>query len=156
MQSNENPVVPEKLLRAMRANQKMRGYLSHLQTHESALSPELLSILIAGFVEEKGRALLRSKTHDSAVTRDASEDDTGYECFINHRHVESLAEGLEFARRLKSALAECFTDAFVVIVLSFDGREATVRFHKQRVGQTWLNNNLEGFVKEGIAVLDSD
>jgi hypothetical protein len=137
----------------MRANQKMRGYLSHLQSEESALSPDLLSILALGFVEEKGCVLLASVARASVVARDAGEDDTGYECFINHLHVESLAEAVEFARRLKSALAERFSDGFVVIV-SFDGQEATVRFHKNRVGQSWLDNNLEGYVEEGIAVLD--
>jgi len=45
------------------------------------------------------------------------------------------------------------TDDFVVIV-SFDGREATVRFHKNRAGQSWLDSDLEGYVDEGIAVFD--
>jgi len=56
---------------------------------------------------------------------------------------------------LKKALAERFEVAFVVIV-SFSGCEATVRFHKLRAGQAWLNENLEGYLEEGIAVLDSD
>ena len=136
----------------MRTNQKMRGYLSHLQTHQSALSPELSSVLVSGLVQEKGCVVL-AEARASAVAWDASQDATGYECFINHIHVKSLVEALEFARRLKSALAEYSTDAFVVIV-SFDGREATVRFHKHRLGQAWLNDNLEGYVEEGIAVLD--
>jgi hypothetical protein len=74
----------------------------------------------------------------------SSQDDTGYECFINHLHIKNLAEALEFARQLKSALTEGFTEDFVVIV-SFDGREATVRFHKHRAGEAWLNDNLEWF-----------
>ena len=131
----------------------MRGYLSHLQSDKSALSPELLSLLALGFVEEKGCVLLASEACASVVARDAGQDDTGYECFINHLHVESLAEAVELAGRLNSALAARFTDGFVVIV-SFDGREATVRFHKNRVGQSWLDSNLEGYFEEGIAVLD--
>ena len=131
----------------------MRGYLSHLQSDESALSPELLNILALGFVEEKGCVLLASEARASVAARDAGQDDTGYECLTNHLHVKSLAEAVEFARRLNSTLAACFTDGFVVIV-SFDGREATVRFHKNRVGQRWLDSNLEEYVDEGIAVLD--
>ena len=137
----------------MRTNQKMRGYLSHLQSDESALSPELLSILALGFVEENGCLLLASEARAPVVARDARQDDTGYECFINHLHVKSLAEAIEFAQRLKNALTARFNDGFVVIV-SFDGREATVRFHKNRVGQRWLDGNLEGYLEEGIAVLD--
>jgi hypothetical protein len=136
-------------------NQKMRGYLSHLQTHEFVLSPELSRVLAAGFVEEAGCLLLASEARYSTVARDATLDDTGYECFINHLHVSKLAEALEFARRLKKALHERFGGIFVVIV-SFDGSEATVRFHKLRTGQTWLNKDLEGYLEEGIAVLDSD
>jgi hypothetical protein len=67
--------------------------------------------------------------------------------------VKDFGEALEFARRLNRALAERFGVSFDVIV-SFDGREATVRFHKLRPGQTWLNENLEGYSEEGIAVLD--
>jgi hypothetical protein len=139
----------------MKTNQKMRGYMSAFQPHAPVLSPELSSALASGFVEENGCVLLASEARSSVLTRDAWQDDTGYECFINHLHVNNLAEALEFARRLKNALAERFTGVFVVIV-SFDGREATVRFHKLRTGQIWLNKNLEGYLEEGIAVLDSD
>lgn len=135
----------------------MRGFLSGLQTHKPILSPELSSVLSAGFVEEKGCVLLASHARDtdSALTRAATRDETGYECFINHVHVEGLGEALEFARRLNKALAATFAEDFVVIV-SFDGRQATVRFHRLRAGQTWLNENLEEYREEGIAVIDSN
>jgi hypothetical protein len=139
----------------MRTNKNMREYLSHLQRHEPALSPELSRVLAEGFVEENGCVLLASEARDSTSTRTANQDETGYECFINHLHVKSLAEALEFSRRLNVALAKVFTGGFIVIV-SFDGSEATVRFHKHRAGQTWLDNNLEGYLEEGIAVFDSD
>jgi hypothetical protein len=139
----------------MKTNQNMRRLLTELQTSPSVLSPELLSILASGFVEEKGCVLLASETHDSAFDRAATLDETGYECFINHVHVERLGEALEFARRLKKALAATFAGDFVVIV-SFDGHEATVRFHRLRAGQTWLNENLEEYREEGIAVIDSN
>jgi hypothetical protein len=111
--------------------------------------------LALGFVEENGCVLLASEAHASGVARNAGEDDTGYECFVNHLHITSLAEAVEFARRLESALAVRFADSFIVIV-SFDGREAIVRFHKSRAGQRWLASNLEEYVDEGIAVLNSE
>jgi hypothetical protein len=138
----------------MKTNQNMRRFLGQLQTDGSALSPELSSVLDAGFVEEKGCVLLASKARCSAFAR-ATEDETGYECFINHLHVEDLGEALEFARLLHKALADAFTGRFVVIV-AYDGREATVRFHRLRADQTWLSENLEGYLDEGIAVLDSN
>jgi len=56
----------------------MRGYSSRLQTQESALSPELARVLVAGFVEEKGCVLLASEANDSTLTRAATQDETGY------------------------------------------------------------------------------
>jgi len=139
----------------MKTNQNMRRFLAERQTNQSVLSPELSSILASGFVEEKGCVLLASEEHDSAFDRAATHDETGYECFINHVHVERLGEALEFARRLKKALAASFAGDFVVIV-SLDGQKATVRFHRLRAGQTWLNDNLEEYREEGIAVIDSN
>jgi hypothetical protein len=137
----------------MKTNQNMRRYLSHLETHGSVLSPKLSSVLVAGFVEEEGCVLFASEARHSVATPAATQDETGYECFVNHLYVENLGEALEFARQLNKALAKRFEVGFVVIV-SFDGREATVRFHKLRAGQTWLNENLEGYSEEGIAVLN--
>jgi hypothetical protein len=138
----------------MKTNQNMRRFLGQLKTDGSALSPELSSVLDAGFVEEKGCVLLASKARGSAFARD-TEDETGYECFINHLHVQDLGEALEFARLLHKALVDAFMGSFVVIV-AYDGREATIRFHRLRADQTWLSENLEGYLEEGIAVLDSN
>jgi hypothetical protein len=133
----------------------MRWYLSQLHTHDSVLSPKLSSVLVAGFLEEEGCVLLASEAQNPMAGRAATQDETGYECFVNHLHFKNLGQALEFPQRLSNALAERFRARFVVIV-SFDGREATVRFHKLRAGQTWLNEDLEGYLKEGIAILDSD
>jgi hypothetical protein len=99
----------------------------------------------------KRLCVFASEAHNSA--RRGELDDTGLECFVNHLHFESLAEAVEFARRLKSALTERFSDRFAVVV-SFDGRDATVRFHKQRAGEEWLHDNLDSYLDEGIAVFD--
>jgi hypothetical protein len=139
----------------MRTNQQMSKFLETLQVRDVVLSSEISSALAKGFVEEQGCVLLASEAHNTVHTRvgDAF-DETGYECFINHVHIRSLQEAFEFARRLTKALAERFTDKFVVI-LSFDGRDASVRFHKRRSGQTFLTDNLEGYKEEAIAVFDS-
>ena len=139
----------------MKTNQNMRRFLGELRENRLGLSPKLSSILNAGFVEEKGCVLLASEKRDCGSDRTATHDETGYECFVNHVHVESLGEALEFAGRLKKTLTSLFPGDFVVIV-SFDGREATVRFHRLRAGQTWLNENLEEYREEGIAVIDSN
>jgi hypothetical protein len=132
----------------------MRGLLKDLQPRDIVLSPETSRVLAGGFVEEQGCVLLASQVHNVAWTRVAdTHDETGYECFINHLHIKKLQEALELARRLSAALANRATGHFAVIV-SFDGREATVRFHELRAGRAWLGDNLEEY-EEGIAVLDS-
>lgn len=132
----------------------MRRFLGHLKTDAPTLSPELAGVLNAGFVEELGCVLLASQARGSAFVREATQDETGYECFINHLHVRDLGEAMELARRLNTALADAFAGSFVVIV-SYDGRDATVRFHRLRANQPWLSENLEDYLEEGIAVLES-
>jgi len=133
----------------------MSSLLGDLETHTSVLSPEISRVLAAGFVEEQGSVLLASQAHNSGYTRAADTDDeTGYECFINHLHIKGLQEALEFAQRLHSNLNERCKSGFAVIV-AFDGSEATVRFHKIRPGQVWLSEDLQG-CEEGIAVLTSN
>jgi hypothetical protein len=133
----------------------MSHFMRDLQAHESGVSPGLSNVLARGFVEDQGCVLLASEAHNSAFARvTGTYDETGYECFINHLHTKSLQEALELARRLTRALGERFTSSFTVIV-SFDGRQATVRFHKLRPGQVWLDDNLEAY-EEGIAVLDTN
>jgi hypothetical protein len=139
----------------MKTNQNMRRFLRELQDNRAVLSSELLRVLDDGFVEEQGCVLLASEARRSVFDRAATQDETGYECFINHVHVESLGEALEFGRRLNQTLAATFADGFVVIV-AFDGFKATVRFHRLRVDQRWLSEDLEEYRGEGIAVLDSD
>jgi hypothetical protein len=139
----------------MRTNQQMSKFLETLQVRDVVLSAEISSALAKGFIEEQGCVLLASAARNATHTRAADAfDETGYECFINHVHIRSLQEALEFGQRLTKALAERFTDRFVVIV-SFGGRDATVRFHKVRAGQTYLTDDLEEYKEEGIAVFDS-
>jgi hypothetical protein len=93
----------------------MRGYLSHLQTREPVLSPELSRVLVEGFVEDNGCVLLATEARDSLAARNRdAQNETGRECFTNHLHVKNLAEALEFARRLNGALVKGFTARFIV------------------------------------------
>jgi hypothetical protein len=138
----------------MKTNQNMRRFLGELRDGRPVLSPELLRVLADGFVEDQGCVLLASEARGSVFDRAAAQDETGYECFINHVHVEGLGEALEFGRRLNHTLAATFGGGFVVIV-AFDGFKATVRFHRLRVDQRWLSEDLEEYREEGIAVLGS-
>jgi hypothetical protein len=84
------------------------------------------------------------------------EDATGYECFINHVHLEcgerrpSLLKALGFVGALRRALEESYNREVFLIIASFSDGECTVRFHKQRQHETWLAGNLDSYQFEAI------
>jgi hypothetical protein len=96
-----------------------------------SLSPDLTEILKRGFVVRDGCTLLTAEANKT--THIPPIDAIGYECFVNHLHIESFPVALLFASELAAALRRAFDERFIVI-LSFDGGDATVRFHKDRPG----------------------
>jgi len=133
-------------------NTKMRELVTN-SVQANILSPDLAEILDAGFVERDGCIVLAEEANKT--TRNASMDAIGYESFVNHLHIKSFSMALLFANDLASALGRAFVERFVVI-LSFDGDTATVRFHKDRLDKTWLDvSELENFKDEAVGVLYS-
>ena len=133
-------------------NTKMRQWvMSTVQA--CVLLPELAEVLDLGFVDRDGCILLA--TEANKATREASMDATGYESFVNHLHIKTFPMALLFANDLASALGKAFVERFI-IVLSFDGDTATVRFHKDRPGKPWLDvNELDNSREEAVGVLYS-
>ena len=41
------------------------------------------------------------------------------------------------------------------VILSYDGESCAVRFHKIRAGQRWLAEDLDGYVDEGVLVVEA-
>jgi hypothetical protein len=90
------------------------------------------------------------------VSLTSFENVTGYECFVNHVHMEcreerpSLLGALGFVAALRKALEEfCDREVFSIIV-SFSDDECTVRFHKQRQNEKWLADDIDGYKSESI------
>jgi hypothetical protein len=89
-------------------------------------------------------------------------DKTGFECFINHVHFhfagtnESLVSCLERAATLQEALLPLTPDRQfrVIVYLSEDECDGTVRFHQIRLGEDWIAEDLEGYKSEAILVFD--
>jgi hypothetical protein len=141
----------------MLMNVKMRELVTRTEPAR-ALSIDLAEMLQLGFVDRDGCTLLATeanKTTHIATNHIALMDATGYECFVNHLHVKSFPMALLFAGELGASLRRTFQERFVVI-LSFDGSDATVRFHKDRPGTPWLDvNELENFKEEAVGVVYS-
>lgn len=74
---------------------------------------------------------------------------------MNHIHISRFPTAHLFATDLVGALRKRFLSRFVVI-LSFNGDGATVRFHKLRRGEAgWISDDLESYKNEAVGVLYS-
>jgi len=138
--------------------------------------PEHLNRLLAeGFEQNRGCILLRSlASSKSSVLPNLKDDETGIEAFINHIHLEDFVSpdvsffelarlGCDFGFALRTRLGEeQLSGPFRVIVSAraadpaSDGVHDTcvVRFHKRRPNQPWLDDELESYRDEAIAVMD--
>lgn len=93
-------------------------------------------------------------------------DRTGFEASDSHVHMMDLAkefelqplEGVKFALKLleiwECKLKRDFPQYRFVLILSFDGQDSILRFHRNREEEgSWLNNNdLDGYENTAILV----
>ena len=137
----------------MRTNRKMRRLLTGLKKPR-VFDPRLARLLRAGFVKKHGCTLLKAPAAKSTPYEQAGMDRTGYEAFINHIHTRPFSQAWEYAQRLTQRLKR--QPGRFAIIISFDGTEATVRFHRRRRGEpAWLDENLEGYKAEAVAEVDT-
>jgi len=142
----------------MRSNKRMLEMLQSIE--EPPLDPRLGDLLAAGFVEHTGGTFLGSyKSRLDAASRDDFEDMTGFECFINHVHVDDyvtasgrslVAQGMRFAKTLADKLRGL---GRYTVIISSDGDTCSVRFHRSRAGESWLADDLETYRDEGVAAI---
>ena len=141
------------------------------QLCQTELPPRLAALLRDGVVEMGGLWLLRRllpEGFDPDLPLSRSWDSTGYECSVNHVHIEefvdagrswslleSLVQGYKYAQALAALLDG--KGAFEVILGCQDPAAewagCTVRFHLIRPGEEWLAPDLEGYEEEAILVL---
>ena len=134
----------------IQANRKMMKRLENIKKPRN-FDRHLSKLLRYGFAEKNGCLLLKYCAANGSRFSESGMDKTGYEAFINHEHVRSISQGWEYAKKLAARLKRR-RGRFVVIV-SFDGKGATVRFHKLRRNEpTWLAADLESY-KEAVAVV---
>ena len=144
----------------MKTNQRMDAVLQ--SQHPIDLPAKLSDLLSAGFVDQGGCVFFAQfAKRTSGANRSDFPDLTGYECFVNHVHIDDYVEdadaqtlaalGVTFARRLCELLS-ARSDEFNIIVGS-DELSCSVRFHRLRAGEAWLSDDLESYRDEAIAVL---
>lgn len=131
-----------------------------------ALPQRLLALLNAGFVEEE-QCVFLALLKKGPVKRVDFPDRTGYECFVNHVHIEDylenggltplemLGRGLALARELKERLSRLHGAKHFRIIVAFDGSTCTVRFHTVRPDEEWVAKGRNGYKEEAMAVLET-
>jgi hypothetical protein len=100
------------------------------------------------------------------VNKDNFPDLTGYECFLNHIHIEDyldisspgpqalLKQGVVFALHVKNQLEKFFQHSKFRLIVAFNESGCNVRFHCLRLGEKWLSEDLEQDTGESILVLE--
>jgi len=116
---------------------------------------EFLSIFSGGFVQ-KDDCIFLKKLYElkGNGTRDKFPDDVGYECFVNHFHVDELSqyENLSICMSLLAVLKEAWityarseTEGLRVIISSDEDGGCVFRFHKIRSSENWLAADLNSY-----------
>ena len=150
----------------MNANKHMRELLERGAALTEIYVPSPFQILVGGgFTEIQGCVFLRSLFPYDTLMALPRNDLTGNESSVNSFHLEDyLEKGMSreapalavtavkcvdwLAERLRRFSADPFR-----IIFSVGGRNCVMRFHKVREGESWLDDDLEGY-QEAVAVYD--
>lgn len=131
------------------------------------LDGNLAKLLAQGFTNID-RAIVYAALDEVAenVKPEHFPDLTGFECFVNHVHIEDqlsdltadentiLKQGIGFALATESQLSSQFPCRAFVVIVAAKADGCGVRFHLVRPGEQWLANNLDGYAEEAILVLE--
>jgi hypothetical protein len=156
----------------MKTNLAMTNILGDIEKllslRKIGLEPELTSILSDGIVELDDciflRALLPYDFDINLAIRTAF-DRTDLECEINHIHIGDyliqskksvnylLEQGVSYAFGLQDLMSGTYNVKIILAYTLEPNIDCNIRFHKKRVGEEWLADNLEEF-DEALLVLD--
>jgi hypothetical protein len=160
----------------VRMNTKMNSVAKTLYTEvepsritdTANLSSELLGIVESGFIVVDGAVLLKTQEKFvKSIKPDNFPDLTGYECFVNHVHIEDylgdadlgskalLKQGIALANKIMEELSSLFPDKLFKAIVAANESGCSVRFHLIRSGENWLSDDLDKYGQEAILVLET-
>jgi hypothetical protein len=132
------------------------------------LNQQLLQLLQPGFIEINGAVLLKTLEKLGRNAKlESFPDITGYECFVNHIHIEDylddsgvssnelLKKGHKFAQALLEKLSTTFPNKPFKVIMAHNDSDCSVRFHMVRDGENWLSDDLEGYDQEAILIIET-
>ena len=155
----------------MRMNRRMMAKLGQSNPADfvrgEQLRGSLEKLLAQGFTKVDGAVVYAAL---GKVVKDVKTshfpDLTGFECFVNHVHIEDqlsdptadentvLKQGIGFALATESQLGAQFPGLAFVVIVAARATDCGVRFHLARPGEQWLADNLDGYAEEAILVLE--
>lgn len=156
----------------MRMNQRMRDNIGLSNPVDFSkgekLSKALSKLLSQGFTELDG-AIVFTAMRNTGENVEAKNfpDLTGFECFVNHIHVEDqldrpvsteialLRQGIAFALETETRLCSKFPRKRFKVIVASTAHACGVRFHLNRPGEQWLTSDLDSYAKEAILVLET-
>jgi hypothetical protein len=145
----------------MQMNLSMKGLLDDLASKPPPSLPVALSAVISeGFVSQGAYSFLRGlRNHPGNAIPSMFPDETGYECFVNHIHIdthsdEPLPLAMVFADKIGNAWASSGQSNSLRVIVSWNDTSCVVRCHVVRPHQSWLDENLEAYQHDAVWVND--
>lgn len=148
----------------MRMNHPMKGLLDALvDSPPPSLPAELSAVTNKGFVTQGACSFLRVLCeHRGNAIPSMFPDETGYECFINHIHIdthsnEPLPLAMVFADEVGKAWVSSGSSGSrnsLRVIVSCNDTGCVVRCHVVRPQQSWLDENLEAYQHDAVWVND--
>ena len=156
----------------MRMNQRMRDKIGQSNPSDFAkgekLTKALSQLLAQGFTQLDG-AIVFTAAHNLGENVEPKNfpDLTGFECFVNHVHVEDqlerpvsneialLRQGIAFALETETRLRSKFPRKPFKVIVASTAHGCGVRFHLRRPGEELLASDLDSYAKEAILVLET-
>ena len=148
----------------MTTNRPMKELLAGCDVERAELAPALRAVLDEGLVQIDGCLLLTSQSKlVSRRVRDQLPDKTGFECFVNHLHLEQdvkiagrplVEQAIVFGRELQAAARKLGIEEQLAYIVAGDSKEMSIRFHVLRPGEQWLSADIEQYEEAvGLQIL---
>jgi hypothetical protein len=151
------------VFRPVRTNSRMEGLIRECNPRPRTLTGQLQKILGDGLTYDDGCLVLKSQLRLAQPDRGEFQDETGYECFVNHIHLEDilasadrcilLEQALAFAEELAALRSRAGLSEPIEYIIIGDEDEINVRFHISRPGQSWLVDDLETYAEAVASIL---
>lgn len=142
----------------------MRAFIDRCTLRPTSLVDNLKRLIEPGLILIDGSLLLKSQLRSfHADARAQCADETGFECFVNHVHLNDfvataeragcvvLEQAFAFGRALASKRTDSKVSESILLIVSGGSDDITIRFHVLRDGQSWLNDDLESYDEPVVA-----